>query len=785
MFQTTHEYLRGNGVELMKETSRRFVPLAAPGDDSPRALKTLLRPPLEAQELTITGLVRQLDRDNYCNLVGEMGTGKTLMAMALAHAHADGRQYTALVQVPPQLTKKWAREIISTIAGARVFFVEGIRNHPSKSTPSGVNEVLLDKNKKVRYGGESFQVADLRFMGRRGWAKHFPGPCYFVMGKDRAKLSYAVRPAFNVRSIRDDGFTFKTPVNPDTNLPVVITRDNAEMNWPLEEAEDGDKLLHEYVTVRGQHHASKGTTRFSPLWQADRAKSQRMSPIEYIGRYMKGWFTYGMADEMHELAGETAQGQSFSWVLAASRYGIGFTGTLMGGFADNLYNILYRTRPREMIKDGFEWGERGKTEFQQLYGVLETIVQTKESTKTNTYSRVETKTTRRVKRRPGCSPLVFAKYLLDNTAFVSLEDISRELPPYTEEVVNVSMCEKQAKAYEELAKEMRDALHDAPKECQPELRSKMLHALLLYPNHPFGIDQITYQKRGTYGFETVVAATPEELSREELYATEIRLLEEVRSELAKGRRCQVYVEYTNKHDVRARLAGILQKDGIRAVVLNSSVPTDKREEWYAKQLADGAEVVICHPRLVATGLDLLAFPTIIFYQTSYSLHTLRQASRRSWRIGQRLPVRVLFVCAVNTAQTACVALMGKKMLCALAMEGKFSGEGLESEDTEGDLFTNLAKELLSQDGVHDSANDVWNRVGRERAALMPVVAPAAAVWEAAPVSVVDEAAPVFSFDEVIEVPLPSKVIVMPNPTAKRAGGKKPIKDDFQLSLFAA
>jgi len=32
-------------------------------------------------------------------------------------------------------------------------------------------------------------------------------------------------------------------------------------------------------------------------------------------------------------------------------------------------------------------------------------------------------------------------------------------------------------------------------------------------------------------------------------------------------------------------------------------------------------VVICHPKLVETGLDLLDFPTIIFYESGYSLHT--------------------------------------------------------------------------------------------------------------------------------------------------------------------
>ena len=75
-------------------------------------------------------------------------------------------------------------------------------------------------------------------------------------------------------------------------------------------------------------------------------------------------------------------------------------------------------------------------------------------------------------------------------------------------------------------------------------------------------------------------------------------------------------------------------------ILRSSIPTEKREDWNERQLKAGAEVVICHPKLVETGLDLLAFPTLYFYEIGYSLHTLRQASRRSWRIGQKFPVRV-------------------------------------------------------------------------------------------------------------------------------------------------
>ena len=121
------------------------------------------------------------------------------------------------------------------------------------------------------------------------------------------------------------------------------------------------------------------------------------------------------------------------------------------------------------------------------------------------------------------------------------------------------------------------------------------------------------------------------------------------------------------------LATVLQHADFRVAVLRSSVPTDKRENWYERQLKAGVEVVICHPKLVETSLDLLAFPTLYFYETGYSLHTLRQASRRSWRIGQRFSVRVRSITYNGTMQETCLRLMGKKMLVALMMEGKFTG----------------------------------------------------------------------------------------------------------------
>jgi len=177
--------------------------------------------------------------------------------------------------------------------------------------------------------------------------------------------------------------------------------------------------------------------------------------------------------------------------------------------------------------------------------------------------------------------------------------------------------------------------------------------------------------------------------------------------------------YTQKHDVTARLQRILSNEGVRTAVLRASVDTSKREAWYARQVKEGVQVVISHPKLVETGLDLLDFPTIIFYESGYSLHTLRQASRRSWRIGQRRPVRVKFLCYEGTMQTACLRLMGKKLLVALTMEGKFAGEGLQSIDEDDDMLSAMARELVERNGIGETADSVWKALTAEHQKLFP------------------------------------------------------------------
>jgi hypothetical protein len=315
--------------------------------------------------------------------------------------------------------------------------------------------------------------------------------------------------------------------------------------------------------------------------------------------------------------------------------------------------------------------------------------------------------------------LLFGEFLMQLCAFVFLEDISAELPPYEESYLSVPMDPLMMAAYRELEDSIRKALKEH--KGNRSVLSTMLNTLLLYPDHPCGLGTLygkEFDQEVKRNVSFVIAET-QDLPEDQLYSKERKLIEEIKKELGEGRRCQVFAVYTQKHDVTARLQKILTNEGIRTAVLRASVDTSKREAWYARQIKEGVQVVISHPKLVETGLDLLDFPTILFYESGYSLHTLRQASRRSWRIGQRRPVRVKFICYEGTMQTACLRLMGKKLLVALTMEGKFAGEGLQNIDEDDEMLSAMARELVERNGIGETADAVWRALNTEHQKLFP------------------------------------------------------------------
>jgi hypothetical protein len=414
---TYHDYLRTYSSQLGARIVEMYPPLQGPKDPIAQALKTLLRKPLPAQAMTITGAAKYLRTEDSVRLVGECGTGKTLMSIGIAHAHADGKPYSTLVMCPPHLVLKWAREVLITVPRARAFVIYDMRNGGDRTKPHGIVEVQLKNGHAVNKGLKT-SLYQLRAMGRKRWKTFCSRPAYFIVSRETGKLSYHWKHAFEVaESGRDKGAV----INPDTGTTI--------------ESPDGGYLSRmDFDAVKHSETASRpnqGTAVFSALWQADRTKIQRMAPLAYIGRYMHGWWDYAIADELHQLAQETAQGNNLGVLYRCSRRLIGLTGTLMGGYADDLFHLFYRMEPRRMVAEGLAAGSSGRRDFATQYGVMESIEKIPDADKACTRS---AKSDVRLVRRPGASPLIFGKFLMGTTAFVTLEDIAHYLPSYEESV---------------------------------------------------------------------------------------------------------------------------------------------------------------------------------------------------------------------------------------------------------------------------------------------------------------------------------------------------------------
>ena len=204
--------------------------------------------------------------------------------------------------------------------------------------------------------------------------------------------------------------------------------------------------------------------------------------------------------------------------------------------------------------------------------------------------------------------------------------------------------------------------------------------------------------------DVIVQVPP--LSEEKLYPKEKALVDLVAAERLAGRRVLVYATHTGTRDITGRMEDILTRHGFRVAVMKAdAVAPNRREAWVADKVKQGIDVMICHPRLVQTGLDLIDFPTLCWFETDYSVYVSRQASRRSWRIGQTRPVKVVFMSYKNTLQADALKLVAKKLQSSLAVEGELPEDGLAAYGDDGDdLMMALARRVVS--GDEDEADTV-------------------------------------------------------------------------------
>jgi SNF2 family DNA or RNA helicase len=634
------DYLRTYGGTLTDKIKQTAQPLFNPGDKWDEKIYNLLRKPYQAQGDAIMGLANLLKEYDSAIVVGEMGCGKSLIGASVPYVYNNGGRPTrTLVMCPGHLVKKWKREVLETIPDAKANIMRYLED-----------ALTLD--------GKEPEV-----------------PEYTIVSKDRAKLGYAWKPAVIHR-------------NGGYHCP-----DCYEMIVDKDETPVGEDYFK--TNKRSCPKCS------APLWEADKSKVRRYPLSEYIKKYQKGYFDFYIADEVHELkGGATAQGNSFGALSSASKKTIALTGTLLGGYADDIFYVLYRLSPKTIKDEDIEYNNVSK--WMAKYGVLERT--TKCKPEDNVYSRGKKKYSI-LKRKPGVSPMIFSKHLLDKCVFISLEDVAPDLPSISEEVIRVNMDEELEDAYKQLESQLSCAVRSALSKGSKALLGAYLNSLLSYPDRPFDNEPIVYPQT-----EEVVAV-PINLPKDKTYNKERKLIDLVKDEVSKGRNVFTYCQYTGIKDITSRLEEMLSDEGINANILRYSVNPEEREEWIKDKVNSGVQVVIANPKLVQTGHDLYDFPTMVFYQTGYSVFTLRQASRRSWRIGQDKDVRVYYLFYDFTMQEKALQLMGSKLEASLAIEGKFSEEGLLAMTAGEDMTTAMAKALVEGLDV-EGVEQVWSKLNK-------------------------------------------------------------------------
>ena len=637
-----------------------YPPLYRPSENGGK-LPRLLRTPMGAQADAIRGAALSLEAHRGTTVVGEMGTGKTFIGAAAAHMAGFQR---VLVLCPPHLTKKWKREVEQTVPFARAVIVTSITDL-----------------EKLRLSVGS-------------------GPLFVVMSRERAKLSYRWKAAVikrwavsKGRLVRDEetGEPFRVPCCPDCTAQIVD--------------KDGVPLTDADLNRRKRVCEQCG----APLWQADSSSLRRYPLSDYVKHRMKGFFDLLVTDEVHEYKSRgSAQGIAAGVLADACGKSLSLTGTVMGGYASTLFHLLYRFSPEIRT----EFGRSDEHRWIQRYGFEEhsigkpdnDAVEDGRNSRRRKYRKV-------VRERPGLVPSALF-HLIGNTVFLRLSDVASGLPDYEEQVLLSSMDSEedstgysQRSAYDTVFEELRKKLAEALKKGSKRLLATYLQTLLAYPDGCTKGETVFDPATG----EPIVQVPP--LSHEKLYPKEKSLLDLVAAERMEGRRVLVYATHTGTRDITERMDDILTRHGFRVAVMKAdAVAPDKREAWVAEKVKQGIDVLICHPRLVQTGLDLIDFQTVCWYETDYSVYVMRQASRRSWRIGQTRPVKVVFMSYRNTLQADALKLVAKKLQSSLAVEGELPEDGLAAYGDDGDdLMMALARKIVSgeEENTAETVDDVF------------------------------------------------------------------------------
>ena len=662
------EYLTEN-AEIFARQVDAVVPLHSEKDCLDPAV-VMERVPFPAQAHAAMGIYKALKKESGVILGGEMGSGKSIISLAVCnvlHSHSKRKSTRVLLSAPGITIPKWEqKEIGETLPGAKVYTI--------RSTEDAARYLRLAREGRLPNG-----------------------LCFVLVGIDRAKLGPDLWCAAVWRRLRRieyrDGKPYKAHLGPDYawHCPDCggwvpdprVKDDEVPAGWDLFAAG-----VPEDVPIRWKMPPklrkcprcgaalfrpalkSRGETRNRPRWF-----------VCDILKRLKRHFDLYIADEVHQTkAQDSGRGSAFAQMVKAAKNTLALTGTPLNGMSTSIKEVLWRTDPRSLLDCGFDH-KSGMVQWASRYGVLERVIRVDEGDEgvVTHRKRVE----RQPRERPGIAPQLVAEHLLHRSVFLGLADLGLPLIDLKERAVIVDLDPDHLSAYSDFHNMLHQACTQAYAAGYPGAFSKLIPATINAVDRP-DLPQIVDVYGTLVGFDG--------FEQSYLSAKERVLIDVVAQNLAEGRGCVIYCFYTDTYAVHKRLKNILRNHGIEAEVLESNTSVEERFAWLQKAEERGVKVIITNLRLVEVGLDLLAWPTLIFYQMSYDINSVRQAGGRAWRIGQTRECRVIYLVANGTQQVAQFESCMLKRAHAMLAEGKIDRSELAEygRDAGNSLAADLA-----------------------------------------------------------------------------------------------
>ena len=736
-------YLNAFGVTVASRIRNQFQPLFDPASEplseEVLAVNDYIQSKAgyslyDAQLAVAEAVKRQLERKDTALIIAECGSGKTKIGStalgalyglwASQHRKGAGKTFS-VVMSPSHVTQKWVREIGETLPNTYAMVVRSISdlNRLYAMYEAGDKSVYAVLSKETARDGYMRYPAVVWNQRKKGFlCPDCMEPVEMEISDDGSRYMVNADQFFFQTEHKKNhkcphcGAVLWAPVNPEKQTPWVRV---GGYGWVYRERADAHMKRTKNAAVLDQlWKIAENPDGYFPVNGAYR----RYPLSTYIKKKLRGRIDGFLADELHEYNNASGQGDAMAEIFGAAKQFVGMTATLINGYSSGIFHLLYRVVPGLMLKDGKRY--RQPRDFDAEYGVVENTYELKDGDYNS--NRRTTKRKTKSKQLPGVSPLVFSRFLLEYTAFLSLSDMGKNLPDYEEIPVPLDMPEDVYRAYKKAENILQDILKSNRKAAN-KLLSAYLNLLTVYPDQPYDqpdiIDPLCDVRK-------IVLVHPENTADfDTILPKEEKALEIVRQKVAAGERVLIYTSWT-RTDSQQKLLGLLNREGIRTEILTPKIPPEKREAWVEKRVQSGLQVLITNPRCVETGLDLNAFTTLIFYSMGYNLFTLRQASRRSWRINQTAPrVEVYMLYYKETMQAKAMKLMASKLAVAGIIEGTFSEEGLAAMSDVKDMTSQMAKELAL--GIKDNVEDIAAAfkkmavINPERKRAAPVEAPAA------------------------------------------------------------